>query len=233
MKMIKSNYFLFFLLFLIFVIISSITTSLAWLSIEGSKDVTAKPGTFIVSTTLSKNVNDTKEEIEPINGVYKLNGLSSENNENAKTILGNEYLTQYQRPLIDSISLNISLDAEIPGYMRVKLQDEWIVTRKYINFDRESTEIIFKDQSTHQLYKLAPGWVYDNDTNFFYYYNLIEKSDGPIDIPFIVSGDPYAPKTSSYYVETCEVNISVSVQVVQANRFEALWGIASIPGATM
>ena len=63
------------------------------------------------------------------------------------------------------------------------------------------------------------------------YYNMLEKGTDAV-IPFVIKGQPYSSKTSSYYVETCEVNISLSVQVVQANRYEALWGISSIPQPT-
>ena len=52
-------------------------------------------------------------------------------------------------------------------------------------------------------------------------------------IPFVLGGKAYASNLSSFYVETCAVHISISVQVVQANRYEALWGIESIPQSTI
>ena len=226
MKKIKSSYLLFFLLFLITIMISTISASLAWLSIEGSKDVTLIPGTFIVSTNVKEKGETTN--ITPVNGVFTLNGLSSENNDSALEILGEENYSQYSNTLIEELQISINMKADIAGYMRVKLQDEWIVTRKYINFDRTTTSIIFKDQSTNQLYELADNWVYDEETNYFYYTVLIEKGT-EAEIPFIDEGVAYGSSLSSYYVETCDVNISISVQVVQANRFEALWGIDSIP----
>ena len=228
MKMIKSSYLSFFLLFLIAIMISTISASLAWLSIEGSKDVTLTPGTFKIDTLVSEKIEDEKVEITPYDGVFTINGLSFENNENAKNKLGIENYPTYSDPLISNLNIDITLDAEIAGYMRVKLKDEWIVTRKYVNFDRVTTEIIFKDEESAQLYKLAENWVYDEKTNYFYYTNIIEKGES-INIPFISSGTSYNPKTSSYYVETCMVNITLSIQVVQANRYEAIWGISSIP----
>ena len=228
MKKIKFSYISFFLLFLILILLSTISASLAWLSSEGSKDVTLIPGSFVVSTI----VKDSTTNLTPINGVFTLNGLTRENNDNALSILGEENYVQYSNTLIEEMQININLKAEIAGYMRVKLQDEWIVTRKYINFDRTSTNVIFKDTSTNKLYTLAANWVYDNNTNFFYYTELIEENfDGTI--PFVEAGKAYSSSLSSYYVETCAVNISISVQVVQANRYEAIWGIASIPQPTV
>ena len=58
--------------------------------------------------------------------------------------------------------------------------------------------------------------------------NDIEK-DTKGTIPFIVSGTSYTPKTSSFFYELCEVAISTSLEVVQANRYQTLWGITSIP----
>ena len=231
MKMIKINFLPFFLLFLIILIISTITASFAWLSVEGSKDVILIPGSFKIQTIVNEKEGNSVEGLTPVEGVYEINGLTNEENERAKNILGDAHVL-YSSPLIENMSVNINLTAKIPGYMRVKLQDEWIVTRKYINFDRTSTEVIFKDQSTHILYTLADGWLYDNETGYFYYYKMIEEGTDEV-IPFIISGESYISKTSSHYIETCEVNISISVQVVQANRYEALWGIESIPQPTV
>ncbi len=224
MKMIKHNNILtmFFTILILVIFFTSVT--LAWISTEVSKQVNTSFGSFELSCSLSSN----NEGVVFDHGTYLINGLSKVDQESLFTRLpqlSNEVSTSY----IESLNISIVISAEIAGYMRVKHLDEWAVTRKYYDFERESSESIFRSDDNLFPYKLAEGWVYDKVTKYCYYTNLIEKGSENVSIPFIVSGTSYTPKTSSFFYELCEVAISTSLEVVQANRYEALWGIAAIP----
>ena len=223
MKMIKHNSILtmFFTVLILVIFFTSFT--LAWISTEVSKEVNTSFGSFELSCSLTANDKDVVFD----QGTYLVNGLSKVDQENLFTRLPGLAET-YNTSYIELLNISINVSAEIAGYMRVKLLDEWAVTRKYYDFDRESSESIFRSDDNLFPYELADGWVYDKVTRYCYYTKLIEK-DTKGTIPFIVSGTSYTPKTSSFFYELCEVSISTSVEIVQANRYEALWGIASIP----
>lgn len=223
MKMIKHNSILtmFFTVLILVIFFTSFT--LAWISTEVSKEVNTSFGSFQLSCTLTSN----DQSVVFDHGTYLVNGLSKVDQESLFTRLpglSSTVSTSY----IESLNVSIAISAEIAGYMRVKLLDEWAVTRKYYDFDRESSESIFRSDDNLFPYELADGWVYDKVTRYCYYTKLIEK-DTKGTIPFIVSGTSYTPKTSSFFYELCEVAISTSLEVVQANRYQALWGITSIP----
>ena len=223
MKMIKHNNILtmFFTVLILVIFFTSFT--LAWISTEVSKEVNTSFGTFELSCTLTSNNKDVVFD----HGTYLINGLSQVDQEAIFTRLPDLAQT-VNISYIESLNISIVITAEIAGYMRVKLLDEWAVTRKYYDFDRESSESIFRSDDNLFPYELAEGWVYDKVTRYCYYTKLIEKGTKDT-IPFIVSGTSYTPKTSSFFYELCEVAISTSLEVVQANRYEALWGITSIP----
>lgn len=224
MKMIKHNSILtmFFTVLILVIFFTSFT--LAWISTEVSKEVNTSFGSFELSCSLTANDDD----VVFYHGTYLVNGLSKVDQENLFTRLPGLAETN-NTSYIELLNISITVSAEIAGYMRVKLLDEWSVTRKYYDFDRESTESIFRSDDNLFPYVLAEGWVYDKTTRYCYYTKLIEKGSSDLKIPFIVSGTSYTPKTSSFFYELCEVSISTSVEIVQANRYEALWGIASIP----
>ena len=223
MKMIKHNSILtmFFTVLILVIFFTSFT--LAWISTEVSKEVNTSFGSFELSCTLTSN----NEDVVFDHGTYLINGLSRVDQEAIFTRLPDLAQT-VNISYIESLNISIVITAEIAGYMRVKLLDEWAVTRKYYDFDRESSESIFRSDDNLFPYELAEGWVYDKVTRYCYYTKLIEKGTKDT-IPFIVSGTSYTPKTSSFFYELCEVSISTSLEVVQANRYEALWGITSIP----
>ena len=204
------------LLMCLAVIAFATTITFAWLSVGDENDVDLNLGTFTLSTTLK----DKEVEAQVENGIYILNGLSEDEH--------NLYDPENDAPLIENLNISVHVTAEIAGYLRVKVLNEWIVTKDYRNFDRVIEEIIYRDESTFFPFVLADGWVYDPITQYCYYTDVIEEGYDQ-EIPFITSGSPYVSKTNSSYIETCKVTLSVGVQIVQANRYEAIWGVTSIP----
>lgn len=216
MKMTNKKIVTVLLLFFVFMALIS-TVTFAWLSIGEDNNVDLNLGKFEVSTVVKSGSNNASLSAD---GTYILNGLSSEDHE--------KYDPSNTAPLIESLNISVNVKAQISGYLRVKVLDEWKVTKTYINFDKTSTEIIFKDVASFFAYELEEGWVYDENTQYCYYVNMIEEGfDG--NIPFIKNGVSYTSKSNSNYIETCDVTLGVGVQICQANRYQALWGIDSIP----
>ena len=227
MKMTKLKKYKWLLIAWVFVFLTlTITASYGWLFLENSKDIHFSPGGFSINL-------EAKYENKSINhdhGIYMFNGLSVDDYTVAKDLIKNQtqgvvgMLDQH----VDGMNINVSVSCESSGHIRIKVLDEWLVTRKYINFNSSTTEVVFKDDVNYFPYKLADGWFYDVETKYCYYENVLNRGDHN-NIPFITSCENYAPKTSTLFVETCQVNIAVVTQVVQANRYQEVWGITHIP----
>jgi len=220
-----------YILLAVLIILLGTGVTLAWLSLDGSKLVDLKPGDFEVETVYTDSTDSSSLTAE--NGVYHFNGLSKIDYTSIEkqvdldiTIPGNH---------LENINIDIKVDAKIAGYLRVKVLDEWVVTRDYFNFDRITTEVVFKEYDKDEEgniilhFDVAEGWVYDEKTKYYYYSEIIEKGTTDLSIPFITGGISYSPKTSTTYYEVCVASVSSNAEMVQANRYEAIWGITEIP----
>lgn len=215
MKMTNKKLSIILLVFLVFVAVTT-TVTFAWLSVGDENDVDLNLGTFTLETT----VKDKEVEAVITDGIYILNGLSEDEH--------NLYDQENTAPLIEDLNISIHVTAQIPGYLRVKVLNEWIVKKDYRNFTRVVEEVIFRDEAAFFPFTLAEGWYFDPVTQYCYYTKMIDEGFDA-EIPFITNGTPYVSKTNASYIETCKVTLSVGAQIVQANRYEALWGITSIP----
>ena len=216
MKMIKNKIVTLLLLFFAFTALF-VGGTLAWLSIGDTQNTNLNLGDFTVSSIVKDGNNIATLSDK---GTYLLNGLTEEDK--------NRYDASNPNPLVQNLTIQVKVTAKIAGYLRVKIFDEWKVTKTYINFNKEITEIIFKDANEKISFTLADGWYYDSKTQYCYYYNIIEEGfEGTLN--FVTACTPYTSKSNSNYIETCEVALGLSIQICQANRFEALWGIPEIP----
>ena len=216
MKMIKNKIVTLLLLFFAFTALF-VGGTLAWLSIGDTQNTNLNLGDFTVSSIVKDGNNIATLSDK---GTYLLNGLTEEDK--------NRYDASNPNPLIQNLTIQVKVTAKIAGYLRVKLFDEWKVTKTYINFDKQTTEIIFKDSTEYFAFTLAEGWYYDPVTQYCYYTNMIEEGFNQT-LDFVTKCTPYISKSNSNYVETCAVALGLSIQVCQANRYEALWGITEIP----
>ena len=229
MKMINKSKKYIILAVLLILLGTGIT--LAWLSLDGSEDTKFKPGDFTISTNFYDGEAIDSNKLSDEKGVYHLNGLTVNDYNNVVDKLEDDEKNDKH---MNNLTININVEAKIAGYLRVKVMDEWLVTRTYPQLQNKKVkEVIFIEKEYEQNgtdvffpFVLADGWVYDEATEYCYYENII---DGNTIIPFITGGINYRPKDSVSFYEICEVNVSSIAEMVQANRFEQLWGITEIP----
>ena len=206
-------------------------TTLAWLSFGDEIVKIFKPGDFTISTNFYNGEAIDSNKLTNDRGVYHLNGLTVNDYNNVVDKLEDDEKNDKH---MNNLTININVEAKIAGYLRVKVMDEWLVTRTYPQLQNKKVkEVIFIEKEYEQNgtdvffpFVLADGWVYDEATEYCYYENII---DGNTIIPFITGGINYRPKDSVSFYEICEVNVSSIAEMVQANRFEQLWGITEIP----
>ncbi|HNZ78077.1 MAG TPA: hypothetical protein PKG96_00530 [Bacilli bacterium] len=149
--------------------------------------------------------------------------------------------SEYNPYFLDDFKVKIELTPDITSYLRIKVFDEWKVTRFYYSFNTEQIysiyhegDNIFPFHLTDEEWRVSgevgydSSWYYDAETKYVYYTEPLEK--GVLaSLPFIFGGDAYLPRISRTYIDTCDLILNIKVEIVQANRFSQIWGIDEIP----
>ncbi len=211
----------------------------AWLTSNNSHQINIKLGEFEASIVAT--INDEQVTTDPTyEELFRLNGATKE------LVVEKE---DTNKNYLEDLSVNIELRNDIPAYLRVKISDEWVVKR--IIGSTEYEEIIAHEngkanvsgnvEGNEDLKRIADAicpfnldtkWFFDEKTGYIYYQDLLDKNLDNMTIPLILNkGYTYNIRSNDIYSETCEVTLNIKVEMVQANRIEAFWGIDTIPTA--
>ncbi len=142
----------------------------------------------------------------------------------------------YSLPYLSQLGLEFTFTAKIPVYVRIHIQDAWI-SERIISSTRSRTRYVLKDQiSGSSPFAVSDDdWYYDSATNIVYLMTLYTPTytvdtDGsyvydPMSVTFNVNEGYYYYDTSPTAASTyTTVEVSFTVDIVQANRAAALWG---------
>ncbi|MCR5349881.1 MAG: hypothetical protein K6E20_02710 [Acholeplasmatales bacterium] len=133
---------------------------------------------------------------------------------------------------LSQLGLHFAFTSEVAVYVRIHIQDAWKRTRVYASSTKEN--YVLKDQISGQspFTVSDSNWYYDNKTNCVYLremYVPTQNVDGTYPqqaYTFNVNEAYYYNAIStSAYTEYVDVQVSFTVDVVQANRAKALWGV--------
>lgn len=136
---------------------------------------------------------------------------------------------------IENLKIDISITSEVAARVRIKLKDEWELTRVYLDQNPEYPidpviENIYHTvkNSTYypfSLFKVNPTFNAIYDLEGYTYINQIIPKNQTTLINFIDGGDGYPTRSNEVFDETCYVHVDMIVDIVQANRFVEKWGI--------
>jgi len=244
-----SPYIILLTIVLVLSIIMPLTFS--WLSKDGSIDGTITIGGMEVEIKASfeylgeEEILVIKNAFDPVaapncydsnKGLLYINGSSK-----SIVLEQHENDTEYNPHFLDDFKVQIELTPDITSYLRIKVFDEWQVTRFYYSFNTEQIysiyhegDNIFPFHLTDEAWRVSGEdgynslWYYDAETKYVYYTEPLEKGV-QVSLPFIFGGDSYLPKISRTYIDTCDLTLNIKVEIVQANRFSQIWGIDEIP----
>ncbi len=187
---------------------------------EGFKAVVGTDGLSIVIIDESKTVDD--EYYSLIDADERMTCSATE----AKNPTSNG-----KRYYLSQIGFQFSFTSEIASYVRIHIQDAWTRTRVYTSTNKQVYEM--KDQ----IGGMSPftvtnnDWYYDKSTNCIYLkkmFNPEKDENGNFEeqsyIFNVNEAYYYALSNSGIYSEYVDVEVSFTVDVVQANRVQALWG---------
>lgn len=144
-------------------------------------------------------------------------------NENKKTE-NNIYLSQ--------LGLEFTFTSEIAVYIRIHFEDAWKRTRSYTSTEKEN--YILKDQvdGVSPFAVADNDWYYDADTNYAYlktmYVPTQDQNGNYNSQSYVFNVNEayfYNVSTSTAYTEYIEVEVSFTVDIVQANRAAELWKV--------
>lgn len=192
---------------------------LAWLEHqkEGNTILNVQPYQDFAFITSFKN----GAEIVKENNLLVLNG-------NSKTESSDDSLAY-----IEDLEVSITFIPTVPTYLRVEIFDSWKLRREYSSgrVTEQIVPVMVVDSEGNEInhYEFAEGWYFDKKTGYVYYQNLIPKSNDPVMIPFITNGNGMQANTSTRFSDTYTVYLNLSGGIVQANRYQEIWGIATIP----
>lgn len=143
----------------------------------------------------------------------------------------------YDLPYLSQLGLEFTFTAKIPVYVRIHIQDAWI-SERIISSTRSRTKYVLKDQiSGSSPFAVSDEqWYYDSSTNIVYLKTLytptytVDSQTGnyvynPMSVTFDVNKGYFYYDTSPTAASTyTTVEVSFTVDIVQANRAAALWG---------
>lgn len=133
---------------------------------------------------------------------------------------------------LSQLGLNFTFTSEVAAYVRIHIQDAWKRTRVYSSTTK--INYILKDQidGVSPFTVQNDDWYFDAKTNYVYLkekFMPIQNSDGTYQstsYTFDVNEAYYYNAIStSAYTEYIEVQVSFTVDIVQANRAYEKWGI--------
>ncbi len=125
---------------------------------------------------------------------------------------------------LKDLGVNVSLETDINVRLRIKVQDVWMSYKVYPSGTKKN-DIIAKD-ITENPFNFDSNWKYDPETGYAYYQGILNAGSST-GISVIKYGD-YEKELSTAvggYRETIIVSISFQLDIVQANRAEAIWGV--------
>jgi len=129
------------------------------------------------------------------------------------------YLNQY--------GYQFSFTNTIMVYARVQVRNSWISHRIYNTGRVENVTIV----SSAELFdNVGSEWKYDVTTGYIYYRTAIAASETENTLTFDIDSSYYyeSDSTATSYREYVMAELSFNVDIIQANRAEARWGISNI-----
>ena len=133
---------------------------------------------------------------------------------------------------LSQLGLQFTFKSEIAVYVRIHIQDAWTRTRAYSSNTKEL--YVMKDLIGGKSPFSVSGseWVYDETTNYVYLkqmYVPTKDSNGNFvstTYTFDVNEAYYYDSTkTSAFTDYIDVDVSFTIDIVQANRAKAKWNV--------
>ena len=167
---------------------------------------------------LDKTLASNKTTIDSISTAYCSATKQKNNSENI-------YLNQ--------LGFGFTFTNTIPVYVRIHIQDAWILTKQYSSNKKETYSIKDKISGDSPFAVNSNEWYYVASENTAYLKSIVNSSSigetgelTPSYYSFMVNPAYfYTPNQIAAYTEYMDVQVSFTIDIVQANRAKEIWGI--------
>ncbi|HBG33315.1 MAG: hypothetical protein A2084_03510 [Tenericutes bacterium GWC2_39_45] len=219
MTFLKSNWILITVLFSI-LFLTTCTLTYAYYVNQESRGIVLVSGSFEVSVLAYFD----EDEITVESPYYEVEN---------QVIVVNAF-DETSQNYIGKLKISIEIIPRITARMRIQLQDEWLLTRTFLDENGLPTvpvvESVYHTPKGEGYY---PFSLLKTDSSFlpiyasdsYAYIDEVLNKNTLYRYDVIIGGDPYPVRSNYYYTETCMVRLGLIIDVIQANRFQELWGL--------
>lgn len=164
----------------------------------------------------------------------KVYGTSTKITSDNKTITCSATKDKYtdDQIYLNQLGLEFEFTNTVAVYVRIHIQDAWILHRVYSSNSKETYSIKDQSQGNSLFYVEDGDWYYDSAENTVYMREMVnpEKDNNSYKSKkyrFDVNQAYYyiSKNQASAYHEYVDVQVSFYVDIVQANRVKEKWGI--------
>ena len=124
---------------------------------------------------------------------------------------------------LNQLGFKIEFKTDIDVYIRIHFSDAWIRTKTY-NGNTQDPEYVLRDK--FDIETSNNKWRYDEATNTQNYTEIIKASDATQSFEFNIADDYFYTDTEviGNGHKSIMVQVSFTVDIIQANRAYKLWG---------
>lgn len=134
---------------------------------------------------------------------------------------------------LNQLGFGFSFTNDIPVYVRIHFQDAWILTKQYSSNKKETYSMKDKISGASPFAINDTDWYYNAAENTAYLRTIVNSSKNDSSGNLIANYyefdvNPayfYTPSKIVAYKEYMDVQVSFTVDIVQANRAYEIWGV--------
>lgn len=134
---------------------------------------------------------------------------------------------------LNQLGFGFSFTNDIPVYVRIHFQDAWILTKQYSSNKKETYSMKDKISGASPFAINDTNWYYNAAENTAYLRTIVNSSKNDSSGNLIANYyefdvNPayfYTPSKIVAYKEYMDVQVSFTVDIVQANRAYEIWGV--------
>lgn len=131
---------------------------------------------------------------------------------------------------LSKLIINLIIETDYASRFRIKLKESYIKERTYFSTGESLTEVLAMTENRvghHPFSNLAYGETYQmiHGDEGFQYYPEIMNENTYLTLPVVNGGLTIYGRTNQQFVETITLKLQIIIDVVQANRYQEIWGI--------
>ena len=216
MKLLKNRYVFIGLIYILLLLLSVVLT-FAYYVTEKEVGITLSTGDIEIIAYISfddLDVTETSPYYDPVREVLIVNTYDPDS-------------LNY----IGKLDISITIQASLASRVRVKMMDEWELTRTYKEDNRQTVETIYHTNKEATYYPFSLLKMGSNFTPFFesdgYAYDQEILAQGELKAYHLIDGgDHFSVRNNVFFEESCILKLSFIIDVIQANRYVELWGLS-------